>query len=253
MKPRELPIAFNQLMVPALMGDRKTRTRRVVTPQPPKSASGFVYLNDAQVWAPLKVDKTWTYLIVKDGKQVPCKKEDNLKCPFGEPGDLLWVREDHQVDFEPEKRMFFVTYRDGEVMVRNADDLPEATVAMLLERKTLNSQQYVAGRYLPKALARTWLMNTGVRIEPLHEITNAEAELEGVEKRGNHYRHYMDKSNNLFDWLRADNSFFSLWERLNGEENRMSNPWVWVLAFEVVSKTGKPDWNKVRDMREAVV
>lgn len=245
MKHLELPIAFNQLMVPALMGDRKTRTRRVVTPQPTEEVTFFEKITDGPrkgKWAAQAKDT-----------QGETEVFSTHKCPFGEPGDLLWVREDHQVDFEPESRMFFVTYRDGEVIVLNADDLPEETVEMLLARKTLNTQQYVAGRYMPKALARLWLMNADVRIEHLDEITNAEAELEGVEKQGNHYRDYMDKSINPFKLYAADASFFSLWERLNGEANRMSNPWVWVLAFEVVSKTGKPDGNKARVMREAVV
>ena len=80
---RELPILFNTEMVRAVLDGSKTQTRRPIKPQPnwledPNWA--FEYGHHGRAWY------AW------EG-EYPEEGSTHFKCPFGEPGDKLWVRE----------------------------------------------------------------------------------------------------------------------------------------------------------------
>ncbi|PCM94412.1 hypothetical protein CP916_30895, partial [Pseudomonas aeruginosa] len=72
-KPRERPILFNDQMVRAILEGRKTVTRRVVKPQPDFLGS--------------MVDPNTPFKTLDAGLHA------RITCPYGEPGDRLWVRE----------------------------------------------------------------------------------------------------------------------------------------------------------------
>jgi hypothetical protein len=74
--------------------------------------------------------------------------------------------------------------------------------------------------HMPKEAARIWLQIKDVRVERLQQISYADAKAEGVE-----YPH----------------NFYDLWLKINGPLSWDANPWVWVVEFEVVSTTGKPE------------
>ncbi|MFP1862299.1 hypothetical protein [Lonsdalea quercina] len=63
---------------------------------------------------------------------------------------------------------------------------------------------------------------TGVRVERLHDISDQDAEAEGVDPE-------------TFSYRSPSCGFLDLWESLYGLDNRKSNPWVWVIEFKVVS------------------
>lgn len=76
----EHPILFTGEMVKAILDGRKTVTRRVIKPQP-------VFIEESFRWrwgktgAVTASREWWNYM-------------DSLDhCPYGQPGDLLWVRE----------------------------------------------------------------------------------------------------------------------------------------------------------------
>ena len=72
---KERPILFSGEMVRAILDGRKTQTRRVVKPQPD---------NEWMKWS----ISTWGASGV-----LPLKGDKEIWCPYGIPGDLLWVRE----------------------------------------------------------------------------------------------------------------------------------------------------------------
>jgi uncharacterized protein YhfF len=81
---------------------------------------------------------------------------------------------------------------------------------------------------MPKVAARIWLRITNVRVERLHEITADDCRKEGKPNGG-----YTQDN-----WARL--WFETLWQSINGIDSWSANPWVWVIEFEVISKTGKP-------------
>ena len=91
---------------------------------------------------------------------------------------------------------------------------------------------------MPRWASRITLEITGVRVERLDDISEADAIAEGIESRpiswlptASEYRYY--------GWLyRHDqwsfspiNSYESLWDSIHGLESWTANPWVWVVEF----------------------
>ena len=96
---------------------------------------------------------------------------------------------------------------------------------------------------MPKAAARIWLRITDVRAERLQNISEEDAISEGIERNPKApkeimvcYKSYISNDYNVYPCV----SFSTLWQLINGRESWDQNPWVWVVSFEVVSKTGKP-------------
>jgi len=84
----EKPILFCGEMVKAVMDGRKTQTRRIVKRQPDKA-----WRNDGLGSISFAA---WPYSMYVGFWQGPCgHKAELLKCPYGAPGDELWVRETH--------------------------------------------------------------------------------------------------------------------------------------------------------------
>ena len=84
---KERPILFSSSMVRAILNGSKSQTRRVIKPQPDES---------------IQVGHYHPALVDKDGEQYPGDEvfgaytEDGeyaWKCPYGQVGDRLWVRE----------------------------------------------------------------------------------------------------------------------------------------------------------------
>jgi len=102
--------------------------------------------------------------------------------------------------------------------------------------------------HMPKSAARIWLKVTELRIERLHNITDQDAIAEGIKRevfpQTGSDCYYFYPCNDLRDDSYIDypkTSFYSLWKSINGQESWDSNPWVWVISFEVLSTTGKPN------------
>ena len=82
-KTRERPILFSAPMVRALIAGRKTQTRRVMKPQP--ALDGEVLL-----WGSGIAKTGYALQSGLFGRAYPVWL---LNCPYGVPGDLLYVRE----------------------------------------------------------------------------------------------------------------------------------------------------------------
>lgn len=92
----ERPILFSGAMVRATLDGRKTITRRVVKPQPMSDeGESLQWIDDPSSagWDDeLGSDPCFAHwMIMRPGKYQPAK----IRCPYGAPGDRLWVRESH--------------------------------------------------------------------------------------------------------------------------------------------------------------
>lgn len=183
--------------------------------------------------------------------------EENGLCPYGYPGDLLWVRETHYRYGSWKKRWSVKKEREEWVFtpdsqfkeIRYYNNPPEVIER---GRKTTTGWYKRPSIHMPKAAARLWLEVVSVRIERLHDITEEDAIAEGIEDllKGNElelnpaYRNYTHnppkKEAALRAWeVCADNalhSFKSLWQYINGVESWEANPWVWRIEFKRIEK-----------------
>ena len=204
---KERPILFSGPMVQAILAGRKTQTRRVV-----KLRYGAdVVVTNGQVWKPARVDYA-----------------GYVDCPYGQVGDRLWVRETWN-RFEPWAGFFYAA-DDHSFGIGSDDDQDH------IEPHNIKWKPSI---HMPRAACRILLEITGVRVERLHEISEADARAEGVERvvAGVGWRRYCDPDSEevgVPPCGDARRSFRSLWKFINGDESWNANPWVWVVEFKRV-------------------
>jgi hypothetical protein len=201
---KERPILFSAPMIRALLAGTKTQTRRIV--KPVGNDDGFVLQDYGDGWWPYRSD---------DGES-PFKEEDEIPhaCPYGAPGDRLWVRETWKPSHEAEGRAF---YRASWGNYENGD-------------------RWRPSIHMPRAASRITLEIVVVRVERLQDISEADAIAEGVIEH------------QTLDGRRACNidggpmmacgpipAYRALWEQINGAGSWDENPWVWVVEFRRVT------------------
>lgn len=219
---RERPIAFKPPLVRAIRAGRKTQTRRIMNPQPVRRDERTYHWHpprakfDDQVghmvpmfaWrADRNPHKTGAASIVES-------------CPYGVPGDVLWVREGLQQEFttadaDTPNGCLAVYSADGAVVHR--DGRPAG-----YDWKPSK----LSARFMPRWAARLRLRVTGVRAERLRDISEADAIAEGFGPAGPVTTHGLRPS--------PRDDFFLYWDLINDRGSLDSNPWVWVVDFEPI-------------------
>lgn len=233
---------FSAPMVRALLAGTKTQTRRVVTHPLLKHLSYIV--NCGEGW--------W-------GDE---EGDAQARCPYGQPGDQLWVRETWRVGAwlhrDPGGRLadaIAVDYRADNHARRewlgchDRDQFARLVQQSIADAEQAGIKPYRPDTYnwdygkgptrwrpsihMPCLASRITLELTGVRVEQLQDISEADAIAEGIEPVGRGWRHY--GSANAGELMRfPKNSYRSLWESINGSDSWAANPWVWVIDFKVV-------------------
>ncbi|WP_422649071.1 Phage-related protein [Cupriavidus sp. H18C1] len=211
---KERPILFCGAMVRAILDGRKTQTRRVVKPQPPPAAKAvgtYHYPSDRDVFYACDAGS-----LIGGWAQA---------CPYGQPGDRLWVRETWQHENYP-----LGPYEPGCTAFYRADYLDDP-LGPDLERSTDGiRRRWNPSIHMPRAACRLVLEVTDVRVEQLNDCSEADAIAEGIKPRlsaDGEWAHYADTG------LSTDaiGSYRSLWEQINGPRAWEANPWVWVVEF----------------------
>lgn len=200
---REIPIIFNSDMVRAILAGQKTQTRRPVKVQPHGAGS---WVQHGDKWAFPNVNPYCS-----------------ARCPFGQPGDLLWVRETwSQIDDTEFGGDRWIDYRATPKYPESSVHRPagwddEAENTPLRWRPSI---------HMPRWASRILLRVTAVRVERVQGISERDAVAEGC--TGGHgsipgYQ-YAATPCEHFRWL---------WDRIYGSWD--ANPWVWVIEFERVT------------------
>ncbi|HIE5857718.1 hypothetical protein N0766_13175 [Pseudomonas aeruginosa] len=209
---KERPILFTGPMVRAILEGRKTVTRRVVKPQPDFLGS--------------MVDPNTPFKTLDAGLHA------RITCPHGQPGDRLWVREAWAADAQVDA----IAPRDlsqGEPIWYPADFSVRQTGCSMISKGR--------GRpsiHMPRWASRILLEITAVRVERLHDITEDQAEEEGVERPENitNVDVWDGAERELFNAMNQPRARFRrLWSDINGSESWDANPWVWVVEFKRVT------------------
>lgn len=188
-------------MVRAILNGRKTMTRRIVGPAKGHQSN---WLSKDDIYNVLHgeiVDGGWQMHhphadSIYDGLYIPYNSPYGwIKCPYGKPGDILWVRETFWVN------------GDGSFIFK-ADAIDEEDYYLPTWKPSI---------HMPKKACRIKLRITGVRVERLKDISAEDAIKEGIIHRT------MNDPIIEFLWL---------WESINGKGAWEKNPWVWVIEFE---------------------
>jgi hypothetical protein len=90
---KERPIPFTGEMVRAILDGRKTQSRRVVNPQPERWIDKYVPSASPEHWLPQGVYISDPAGALGRGPIEVRRNAPPVRCPYGKPGDRLWVRE----------------------------------------------------------------------------------------------------------------------------------------------------------------
>lgn len=206
----EKQILFSGEMVRAILDGRKTQTRRVIKPQ---TEHGITMCH----WS----DSGWAIADAPNefGNQAcTCKR---VSAPYGNAGDLLWVRETWQ-------------YAESSGYDSPSDNRQETWQAdwpsPIWYRATDAGEVDCKWRpsiFMPRWASRLTLRVTAVRVERVQEISEADAKAEGVTA-------WCDTK----DGKVYQPEFRMLWDSINAKRGYSwdSNPWVWVVEFERVTE-----------------
>lgn len=214
---KERPIIFNTESVRAILAGRKTQTRRVVKnrhfSEDFHARSGVVGV--AQALREYGIDQL------------------HVKCPYGQSGDRLWVKETFNIGFSEREIDGDPATGEGMDPVYQADRENEHPMP------EYEYDKWQSPIFMPRWVCRIILEINEVRVERLQDISEEDAWAEGV--------NYGWTRDNLSipiekvflpDLKFADPrpTFRSLWDSINGKNNTswVDNPWVWVISFRLI-------------------
>ena len=187
---KERPIIFRAPMIRAILAGTKSQTRRIVK----------LPLHDRDFGCELA------------GNEIGQEEAHSL-CPYGAPLDRLWVRESFQALFadgiEDQYQTDYKTGKGYKVYYMATDARQE-----YVDAEDDLQDKITPSIFMPRWASRITLEVTGVRVERLQDISEADAKAEGVNPVRTHRV-----------------SYIALWNTINGAGSWESNPWVWCISF----------------------
>ena len=202
---KERPILMNGAMVRATLAGSKTQTRRIINPQPQMVTEKRI--------EPWQGDPAALRSLLA---------ESGRKCPYGQHGEQIWVRETFAID------------DDGyvESAVYRADGM-----ALPVLPATSKPNKWRPSIHMPRWASRILLEIVLVRVERLQDISDADIEAEGIDMDA------LDEAQDRYDTIAKDGNasgratmrtaWRELWESTGGDWD--SNPWLWVIEFKRVT------------------
>jgi hypothetical protein len=223
---RERPILLSDAEVRAILAGTKTQTRRVVqSPAKGMQREGMEVIQRREPGDKWYGDFVWS---MRDRSGVwgdYTDEEFRALCPFGAPGDRLWVRECF-AEIDRRHGLGGLAYRATE----DAETYP-------------GFWRWTPSVQMPRWASRITLEIGHVRVERLHEIAPEDARAEGVVvPRCSCERCSMTSEICTADCSVYVEGFRDAWVSTHGRGGWLSNPWVWVVDFARASASSLPSW-----------
>ncbi len=209
---KERPILFSAPMIRAILDGRKSQTRRAMKPQPDAVHDGEPY---------------WFI----GGYRTRMDANNPLVCPYGFPGSRLWVRETCRAEELP-SGLDGVRYLadDCFIPIENTEAASDAWLSLAAYGQRIGGHhkcRNVPSIHMPRWASRITLEITGIRVEQLQDISEADAMAEGIDPK-----FPQDEQ-----WANAARMRFAdIWESINGQGSWDTNPLVWVVEFRSSKK-----------------
>jgi hypothetical protein len=155
--PKERPILFSSHMVKAILDGRKTQTRRILKTQPRfdvAHSERWIINGELQ-----RRDSGIPLWIFKDKHQLESELSYEWGCPYGDIGELLWVRET------------WLKYLDL-YLYRATDPIPDS---LMQQEET----KWKPSIHMPRCASRIKLKIQGVSVERVEDCSTEDAIAEG--------------------------------------------------------------------------
>jgi len=219
---KETGLMFKAPLVRAILSGQKTQTRRI--------AKTEITMGRDSLLEPHRGCKhAGIYLLPEYAKEAAAL------CPYGKPGDRIYVRETWQGPLMSAKE-----WEDH--YFSNADELTSkfktpayckyaADGGPPPEFMTMDDDivaRWKLSIHMPKWAARIWLEIIGVRVERLQQITEADCIAEGAAGGHGSIPSYSYSATPL-------EHFRHIWESTGGDWT--ANPWVWVIDFKRITNS----------------
>jgi hypothetical protein len=225
---KERPIIFSAESVRSILAGTKTQTRRIA---PVKDLTIAPIGPGVISWAVKFAKPVKGVLSSYSGGRFDHAQAKQIIaaqfCPHGQPGDRLWAREawgDMALPGYPAVYAYRADPERGEGW-----GLPPGF-------------RWRSPIFMPRAASRVTLEITGVRVERLQDISEADAVAEGVRISSRARR--SDTCYGIYECLMPDGKthfndsaydlYRTLWERINGKGSWDASPWVWCIEFRRV-------------------
>jgi hypothetical protein len=228
---KERPILFSAPMVRAILKDRKTQTRRILKLS--KMGLGKLAATDFHPEA--------AYRGVQQNSGTAQWYDDNgghyreSVCPYGMPGDRLWVKETHAfistygvsrsvADATARKHKTTVIYKASPPWQYNADDVEvvfdgDSPMGRLQQVfREVSDLAWKPSIHMPRWASRLTLEIVSLKVERVQDISEGDIIAEGCPD----------------EYLLGKNWYRPLWDEINGIGSWEANPWVWVVEFKRV-------------------
>ena len=211
---KERGMIFNGEMVRAILGGRKTQTRRIVKPQPELTKNSGFSWNGA------------LYGAGSDDRETN-RNFAHIKCPHGKPGDRIWVRETwaEAGAGAPDLKLYRANYPAH--VPTHYENVPPA-----------EDVRWTPSIHMPRWASRILLEITDVRVERLNDISEEDARAEGIIDGGCLNCGEPEPCGCANPEPDATDAFAYLWQSIYGQENWNANPWVWVIEFKRIEGDG---------------
>lgn len=186
---KERSVIFSGAMVRAILDGKKKQMRRIIKeqPTPDEIAEEIKYADGYALY----------------GREY---RRSFVRCPYGEVGDRLWVRE-------------------AWAPIPSGPCAPGNPVMYRATVEKPNIWSWKPSIHMPRWASRITLDVTAVRVERLNDISGQDAVAEGTE-------YAIAKG----ETMEAQLAFRCLWESINGPGSWDQNPWVWVIEFQRVEE-----------------
>lgn len=200
---KESQILFKEPMILAIKGRQKTQTRRLIDRISPfgKITEFGKSTTPGYDWHFRDKELLW--------HDIPTERL-MAGCPYGVPGDLLWVRETWR----------YTEDRTGE------PSFPEFEYRANYHGMR-HDGKWRPSIFMPRRASRITLEIVSVRVEQLNDISDEDAYAEGITEQ--------DAVDHWYDGPEPGAAFYELWDSVYEKQGYGwdSNPWVWVVEFKV--------------------